>query len=106
MPCRIDIGLTKPCILTVTLVDGAPFTSRALTRSDGSEWPERPALTFAGGVTWTATLSDDKTAAVFTQDSAAVEAIGGRGESVALHEPTTGRVWATGQVHKVAGVPA
>ena len=105
MSCRIDIGQDAPCQLTVTLVAGAPFTSRALTRSDDTAWPHSPELTFAGGVTWVAALTDDDRAATFTATVAEVGQVGRRA-TVALHDPVTGHVYGVGTVTIVPGVPA
>lgn len=102
---NLNIGQTPPVNLTVTLVAGAPFTSRPLTRSDGTAWATPPALTFEGGTTWTAELSDDDLAAVFTATPEQVDAVGSR-DLVALHDPDTGHVFARGRVTKVDGVPA
>ena len=103
--CTIDLGQDAPCALAVTLVTGAPFTSRTLSRSDESAWPTAPRLTFAGGDTWDATLSDGDTLATFTADINEVAAIASRAD-VALHDPSTGHVYARGRVAKVAGVPS
>ena len=104
MSCVINIGQTAPCQLDIVLVDGAPFTSRPLVRDDGSTWDEPPVLTFAGGQEWTATLSGDELSAAFHEDAQTAAEVAAR-EDVALHSPTSGRVWAVGRVRRVAGVP-
>lgn len=103
--CTIDIGQDAPCALTVTLVAGSPFTSRTLARSDETPWPTPPRLTFAGGQAWDATLTEGDTLAVFTATPEDVAEVASRID-VALHDPSTGHVYARGRVTKLAGVPA